>query len=134
MSESSFASGQDSLILSQVYEGMKVYDVSGKPVGSIEYVYLGEMTMAADEHSLGWATASSLNAGEGSLIHEFASALLLTEEVPDFWREQLMCYGFLRIHSWGFLAAERYVLPEQIATVADNGVNLRVRRDELLTF
>jgi len=133
VSKSEFESGQDSLILSQVYEGMTVYDVTGRKIGTVESVYLGELTMAADEYSQGWATTSTFDNSEGSLIQEFARALLLTERVPDAWREQLMCYGFVEVTGLSFLAS-RYVLADQIARVADNRVMLRVCRDELLKF
>jgi hypothetical protein len=75
VSQSRIESGQDSLILSQVYEGMAVYDVNGRKIGTVEYVYLGELIMAGNEYSQGWATTSTFNDFEGSLIQEFASAL-----------------------------------------------------------
>jgi hypothetical protein len=134
MSQYGFQSGQDSLILSQVYEGMTVYDVTGRRIGAVEYVYLGELTMAADEYGQGWATTSADGNSEGSLIQEFARALLLTEQVPDAWREQFMCYGFFKVNSFSFLTAGRYVLPDQIASVVNNNVMLRVCRDELPKF
>lgn len=134
MSKSGFESGQDSLILSQVYEGMAVYDATDRKIGTVEYVYLGELTMAADEYGQGWATPSSFSNSEGSLIQEFAEALLLTEQVSDAWREQFMCYGFIKVKSFSFLVASRYVVPDQIASVANNRVMLRLSRGELLKF
>jgi hypothetical protein len=134
VSQSRFESGQDSLILSQVYEGMAGYDVNGRKIGTVEYVYLGELIMAGNEYSQGWATTSTFNDFEGSLIQEFASALLLTEQVPDAWREQLMCYGFVKINTLNLFTTGRYVLPDQIASVANDRVLLRVCRDELLKF
>lgn len=134
VSQSRFESGQDSLILSQVYEGMAVYDVGDRKIGTVESVYLGELIMAADEYSQGWATTSTFNDFESSFIQEFGNALLLTEQVPDAWREQFMCYGFVKINALSLFAAGRYVLPDQIASVANNRVLLRVCRDELLKF
>jgi len=134
VSQSRFESGQDGLILSQVYEGMAVYDANGRKIGTVEYVYLGELIMAADDCSQGWATTSTSNDFEGSLIQEFASALLLTEHVPDAWREQLMCYGFVEITALSLFTTGRYALPDQLASVVNDRVLLRACRDELLKF
>jgi hypothetical protein len=77
-------------------------------------------------------TPSILTSSEGSLIEEFAKAILLTEQVSDIWRERLLSYGFIRINSSALFSSDRYALPPQIAGVADDRVLLYVERDELL--
>jgi hypothetical protein len=45
-----------------------------------------------------------------------------------------MCYGFVKINTLNLFTTGRYVLPDQIASVANDRVLLRVCRDELLKF
>src|SRR5687768_5953160 len=40
-------------ILTQIYDGMAVYDPEGKKIGTVKRVYLGAVTEAADERGLG---------------------------------------------------------------------------------
>lgn len=127
-----FGLGQANPILTHVYEGMKVYDGAGDKVGTVEYVYPGDLTQAADEYDQGDEPSSILRGHETSLIEEFARDVALGKRVPNPCREQLLRYGFLRINSTGLFAADRYATPDQIAGVSDDQVTLRVRRDELL--
>jgi hypothetical protein len=52
--------------------------------------------------------------------------------VPDELRARLLQHGFIRIDVSGLLAADRYALPEEIESVTDAGVKLRVRQDDLI--
>jgi hypothetical protein len=127
-----FESEQVHPILLQVYEGMPVYDQSGDKIGTVEYVYLGEVAEVFEDFSPREQTSSTLNSKDGSLIEEFAKAILLTERVSDVWRERLLSYGFIRINSTGLFAADRYAMPSQIASVVDHHVMLCVNRNELI--
>ena len=127
-----FESEQVNPILLQVYEGMTVHDQTGDKIGTVEYVYLGEVAEAPEDFGRGEQTSSTLISTEGSPIEEFAKAILLTERVSDRWRERLLSYGFIRINSTGFFTADRYAMPSQIATVADDRVMLCVNRNELI--
>jgi hypothetical protein len=132
MAEPRFEAERVNPILTQVYEGMKVYDRMGDKIGTVEYVYLGELTEPDEEYEQGPDSPSAFDGSEGSLIEDFARAIALTQQVSDAWRERLLCYGFIRINSTGFFAADRYATPEQIANVADHRVMLCVNRNELL--
>jgi hypothetical protein len=131
MAEPRFESGQLSRILLQVYEGMAVYDQTGNKIGTVEYVYLGELT-EQDEEFGQEQLASTLESSDGSLIEDFARAIVLTEQVSDTLRERLLCHGFMRINSTGFFSADRYVMPTQIASVADDRIMLCVSREKLI--
>jgi hypothetical protein len=131
MAEPRFESGQLSRILLQVYEGMAVYDQTGNKIGTVEYVYLGELT-EPDEEFGQEQLASTLESSDGSLIEDFARAIVLTEQVSDTLRERLLCHGFMRINSTGFFSADRYVMPTQIASVADDRIMLCVSREKLI--
>jgi hypothetical protein len=52
--------------------------------------------------------------------------------VPETLRERLLRQGFLRIDSTGLFAADRYVMPDQIADVSEGRITLRVTHDELI--
>lgn len=127
-----FESEQVSPMLLQVYEGMTVHDQTGAKIGTVEYVYLGEVAEAPEDFGPDEQTASTHTSAEGSLIEEFAKAILLTERVSDIWRERLLSYGFIRINSTGLFTADRYAMPSQIATVAEDRVMLCVNRDMLI--
>jgi hypothetical protein len=119
-------------ILLQIYEGMAVQDRTGRKIGTVEYVYLGEVAESSEQGGYNAQPAAALASSEGSLIEEFAKAVLLTERVSDIWRERLLSYGFIRINRSGLFTADRYALPSQIAGVADDRVLLNVDLDELL--
>jgi hypothetical protein len=127
-----FESEQVDPLLLQVYEGMRVHDQMGYLIGTVEYVYLGEVAESLDEFSHQDQPASACPSSERSLIEEFAMAILLTERVSEFWRERFLSYGFIKIHSSGLFTPDRYAMPSQIAGVADERVLLRVDRDELI--
>lgn len=127
-----FESEQVDPVLLQIYEGMAVHDQTGKRIGTVEYVYLGEVAGSPDECGYDEQTLSSLTSSEGPLIEEFVKAFLLTERVPDIWRKRLLSYGFIRINSSGLFTSDRYALPSQIAGVANDRVLLYVDLDELI--
>jgi len=127
-----FESGQVSRILQQISEGMAVHDQMGDKIGTVEYVYLGELTEVDENFGPGESSPSMVDGSEGSLIEEFARAIVLTEEVPDLWRERLLSHGFIRISSTGLFTADRYVMPAQIARVANDRVMVCVSRDRLM--
>lgn len=128
-----FESEQVDPMLRQIYEGMAVHDQTGHRIGTVEYVYLGEVAESPEGWGYDERTASPLSSPETSLLEEFAMAILLTEQVSDIWRERLLSYGFIRLNSTGLFTSDRYVLPSQIAGVADERVLLYVDRDELLS-
>jgi hypothetical protein len=124
-----FGSEQVDPILGQIYEGMGVHDRTGRMIGAVEYVYRGEV---AEDYDYYERTPSDSTGTEGSLIEEFANAVLLTERLSDVWRERLLSFGFIRIKSSGLFTSDRYAMPSQIAGVADDRVFLEVGREELL--
>jgi hypothetical protein len=127
-----FESEQVDPILRLIYEGMAVHDQTGHKIGTVEYVYLGEVAESPEDCGYNERPASASSSSETSLLEEFAMAILLTEQVSDSWRERLLSHGFIRIHSSGLFTPDRYALPSQIAGVADDRVLLYVDRDELL--
>lgn len=132
MTQPVFEKGQSNLILNHVREGMAVCDLDGKEIGKVDRVYLGAVSEAKDERGQGPATAHDpYEPGEGTLIENVAEAFA-PDKLPDELRERLLREGFIQMDSASLFAADRYVLPEQIMSVADDQVRLNVRRDELI--
>jgi hypothetical protein len=119
-------------LLTQIYEGMTVYDRTDQKIGTVEHVYFGAVSQETDTHGGGPTTAASPGGHEGSLIKDFAKAIAAGDEMPEPLRQRLLRHGFIRIDSTGLFAADRYVMPDQIADVSDDRVTLRVTRDELI--
>jgi hypothetical protein len=132
MDEAQDQSGRVSHILQQIYEGMAVQDQLGNQIGSVEFVYLGELVDANEMFGTVESSPSMVDGSAGSLIEEFATAIALTEEVPEIWRERLLSHGFIRISSTGWFSADYYAMPSQIARVDDDYVLLCVGRDKLI--
>jgi hypothetical protein len=123
---------QDERQLTQVYEGMGVYDTQGKKIGTVRHVYLGAVTEEEDDRGLGPATVSSPERSEHSLIEDFMRAVSPHEPVPDPLRQRLLRHGFIRINASGLFTSDRYAMPDQIASVADDRITLRVAREDLM--
>ncbi len=114
----------------RVREGMAVFDDRGERIGRVDRVYLG----AASEHELeaggGPATAEDPGRFEHSLVGDLAR-VFAPDTPPEPLRARLLRHGFLRVEGAGLLAADRYVLPDQIAGMSEDAVRLRVGRDRL---
>jgi len=132
MSLQPFEPQHASRILTRIYEGMTVYDRTGDKIGTVEHVYLGAVSEEADMRGGGPGTASSPGKSESSLIEDFARAIFPADQVPEPLRQRLLRHGFIRINSTGLFAADRYVMPDQIADVSEDRVTLRAIRDELI--
>src|SRR5262245_14159211 len=78
-----FESEQGDRALTQIYEGMVVHDRKGRRIGTVEYVYLGEVAEARDMYGYHKHTSSILTSSDGALIEEFANAVILTERLPE---------------------------------------------------
>jgi hypothetical protein len=132
MSQPLFEPQYGNRLLTQIYEGMTVYDRAGEKIGTVEHVYLGEVSNEVNKRGGGPVTAPSPGRGESSLIDDVATAIFPSDQVPETLRQRLLRQGFMRIDSTGLFAADRYVMPDQIADVSEDRVTLRVTRDELI--
>lgn len=132
MSQQPFEEETWSNIMSQIYEGMSVYDRDGDKIGTVRKVYLGTVSEAQDERGLGAATADTPEPEERSLVDDFFNVLAAVNPVPEPVRQRLLRQGFVRINTSGILTADRYVLPDQIEGVSDDSVSLRVPYEALM--
>ncbi len=119
-------------ILSQVYEGMDVFDREGKKVGRVEYIQIGD----EDPASPGTETATARDPNkfmDDTVLDDIAEAFVGDNDIPDTIRSRMIRQGFIRIDT-GMLSADRYALSEHVASVDEDRVNLRVSNNELIRF
>lgn len=126
--------GEEGGILNAIEEGMEVYDVEGESVGEVEFVYFG--TMQAEEGVTPATTAGApLDVPQGDTwVERLGDVLELDapDAFPEVLAERLLRRGFIRVDA-GFLSGDdRFIFPEQIATVDEDGVRLRVEADDLV--
>ena len=127
------SSSLDSNVLNQIREGMDVYDIDRNRIGSVDAVFFG----AAGDEEVAEGTAPATappprDAADGGILEPFAEALDPRDEVPEEVAERLRYHGYIRIDR-GWFGADRYVMPEQIESVSDEGVFLGVHKDNLFT-
>lgn len=114
-----------------IREGMKVYDNQRNKIGEVEVVKFGD-----DDPSTPEPEAVDINPMDrdrhDTLLDNIAEAFR-SDDLPEEVREKLLRQGFVRIDADGLFAADRYVTADQIASVTEDGVMLKVTKDELLT-
>jgi hypothetical protein len=97
--------------ISQVVEGMRVFDADGQEVGVVEYVKLGDPEAIT---TLGEETDD----GEPRVAGEL--------------RERLLRLGFVKVDRKGLLKADGYVAADEIDRVQDGAVHLTVTETMML--
>jgi hypothetical protein len=115
--------------LRYIEEGMKVFDRERHEIGKVEYVQFGEDD--PDTPEVEAAAPHTLDDRPRTLIEAFADAFS-DDDLPEEIRQRLLQQGFVRIDADGLFASDRYVTPEQIASVTGDGLMLNVSKDELL--
>lgn len=117
-------------LLRNVHEGMKVFDARHKEIGRVDWVQFGNDDPGTED------LEASTNDGvtperDDTLIENIVDAFRV-DDLPLEVRERLLMQGFVRIDAEGIFAADRYVLPEQIAMVSGDELMLKVEKDELV--
>jgi hypothetical protein len=115
-------------MLENVREGMKVFDAGHHEIGTVEWVKLVD-----EDEETGEPIQAGLNdqPDRHNILTDIAEAFR-TDDVPEEIRERLLHDGFVRIDADGLFAADRYVLPDQIAGVSGDGITLKVSKDQLI--
>jgi hypothetical protein len=127
----SFDQGMTDSVLTHVREGMGVYDANDHYLGKVERLYMGASSPTENELGEGAATAPNPDLRDDTLVDDIAK-VFAPDDLPEVLRNRLLHNGFIRIDSAGLFAADRYVLPDQIAGVSGDRVRLKVSRDELI--
>ena len=121
-------------ILAQIRNGMGIYDVRDERIGEVDFVHFGAASETQQELGTGPAVpgpADSPQMREDSIIDNIAEAFY-PNEIPNQLQEKLLLTGYVRMDADGFFAADRFIMPDQIARVADDRVYLSVNRDQLI--
>jgi hypothetical protein len=112
-----------------IYVGMKVYDNHHHEIGTID-----DLKFPENAGEPGVETADIDGADRNrreSIIGAIADAFA-PDELPETLRERLLREGYIRLDADGLFAADRYILPSQIASAAGDEVTLNVEKDQLI--
>lgn len=113
----------ESQIINQVREGMRVVDVTGEDLGTVELVQMGDpeaVTVQDDAlHEPGDVIRDVFGVGE--------------PDVPEPLRSRLLRSGYVKIDGPGWIDTDRYVTADVIGGITGETVTLTVAKDHLLT-
>ena len=138
MDEPVFDQEMSNNYLTLIREGMEVYDGEDKKVGRVDQVYFGEVGQESSRRGLGPQGLSDPGAaGEARSPVDFAFGGTTSPsgefgEMDEVVRNRLLREGFVRVDSAGLFSSDVYVLPDQIESVSEDAVHLRVYRDDLI--
>jgi hypothetical protein len=113
-----------------VHTGMRVIDADSNEIGKIDDFKFSENEENPE------VTPADLDAsdrqGDTSLVGDIARAFA-PDDLPEALRDRLLSEGYVRLDTKGLFAADRYILPDQIASSDGDSLMLNVRKDELMT-
>jgi len=111
-----------------IHKGMRVFDSAHHEIGKVEDFRFSE------NEDQPWVQPEDLDASDrhpdNSLVNDIAE-VFDPDELPEELRERLLREGFVRLDTSGLFAADRYILPGQIASAAGDELMLNVSKDEL---
>lgn len=126
-----FDESTSNTILNQIHKDMSVCDSTGEEIGKVREVFLGAVSEEAHERGRGPATVSESGGRDKSLV-DYVAEIFADDPLPEVVRERLLRHGFIRIDTSGLFASDRFALPDQIESVSDDCVRLRLMKDELI--
>jgi hypothetical protein len=109
--------------------GTKVFDSERHEIGKVDGLKYPENAVAPDIEP---ATTAGAETPEDNTIIEAVADAFGGDEIPEPLRSQLLRDGYIHLDAKGFFARDRYILPEQIARVDAEGIQLNVTRDALI--
>ena len=113
-------------VLGKIHDGMQVFDQDGKKIGKVEFVQLS----SGDVAGRGAATPSTMDR-DSSILDDFARVFASSDNLTDEVKSRLMFTGFVRLDSEALFKSERYILPDQIASVSGDEVHLNTKFKDL---
>lgn len=113
----------------QVRVGMKVYDSEGHHIGKVDDLKFPENAIAPEVEV---AEVDEVIDDRDETIIDAVAEAFGREEIPEPLRSQLLRDGYVHLDASGLFAADRYILPEQISGLTDDGIKLNVTRDALI--
>lgn len=109
--------------------GMKVYDSLHKHIGKVDDFRAPENATDPDVEPADLDGADK--PGRETIIQAVADAFT-DDPIPEVLRDRLLTEGYVRLDADGLFAADRYILPEQIASATADGIVLNVEKDQLI--
>lgn len=106
----------------EVKIGMDVYDRDDNLIGTVEDLRFADPAAAEG--------TSPTDARQASLIDNLADALW-PQDMPEAQRSRLLQEGYILLDAKGILHSDRYIVPEQIASVSGDKITLKGHRDDL---
>lgn len=113
-----------------LHKGMRVFDRSNQEIGKVEDFRFSENEDNPDV--IPTEVDGADRRRRGGLVEDIAEAFLPDDEVPEVLRDRLLTGGYVRLDTKGLFAADRYILPEQIAASSGDALMLAVTKDELM--
>jgi len=113
----------------EIHKGMKVFDRTRKEIGRIDDFRFSENEDWPDVEPTDIDASDRRRATFG--LENLAEAFGV-ERLPQELRERLLREGYIRVDTAGLFSADRYILPEQIASATKDAVTLNVSEDELI--
>lgn len=109
--------------------GMRVFDNAHNEIGKVEDFRFSENEDEPDVEPA--EVDASDTRADNSLIGDVARAFA-PDDLPEALRERLLREGYIRLDTKGLFAADRYILPDQIASTSGDEIVLTVGKDELM--
>ncbi|WP_188186888.1 hypothetical protein [Nonomuraea sp. SYSU D8015] len=103
--------------MSEVRPGMKVVDSTGKEVGTVELVKMGDPQAVTSQGQMAGTDRGLVQA----VAEVFADA---EPDVPPALAERLLRTGFVKVDARGLFARDFYVGPDQVAGVDGETLHL----------
>jgi hypothetical protein len=114
----------------QIQVGMKVFDSELHEIGKVDGLKFPENQVAPNVEPATVDAADDVQ-DENTIIEAVAEAFG-SEDVPEPLRSQLLRDGYVHLDTKGVFARDRYILPEQIARLDADGIQLNVTKDALI--
>lgn len=112
----------------QIEVGMRVFDSEMDDIGKVDGFKYPENATAPGVEP---ATPGVVSREDAVLVDAVADAFG-REDVPEPLRSQLLRDGYVHLDTKGLFASGRYILPEQIARMTPEGIQLNVTKDALI--
>lgn len=109
--------------------GMRVYDSELREIGKVDGLKYPENATSPDVEL---ATVDAAETREDNTLVDAVADAFGRQEVPEPLRSQLLRDGYVHLDANGLFASDRYILPEQIARMTADGIQLNVTLDALI--
>jgi hypothetical protein len=109
--------------------GMKVYDSRRKHIGNVDDFRAPENATNPEIEPADIDATDK--AGRQSVVDIVANAFD-DDPIPEVLRDRLLTEGYVRLDADGVFAADRYILPEQIASASGDEIVLNVEKAALI--